>query len=235
MQRSTTELRARVLDTITRSYFTHKPGGGKACERFFEARSASARRSAKFGHGERRLPYQLFEHRAPHLADRTFELRLANVMDASPVGIFPTQFAPEHRAVVHERPVPFARPRMVERRLDERHDLLIAHVLPVRKKMMDEYAPDIGLNECNGCIERECGDGVRRRMADAREGFQNCRIARQSSAELPQNAFGDARERNGAPVVAHPLPSAEHARKRRIRQGAEVRKSRDELGKNLLG
>src|SRR3989344_5211504 len=123
MQRSTTELRARVLDTITRSYFTHKPGGGKACERFFEARSASARRSAKFGHGERRLPYQLFEHRAPHLADRTFELRLANVMDASPVGIFPTQVAPEHRAAGHERPVPFPRPRMVERGPDEEHDL----------------------------------------------------------------------------------------------------------------
>lgn len=166
----------------------------------------------KCGHLHGLALHQCPQDRSANLPVRSLERALAHMVGASAGGVGVLLL--ECGAVVHERRVPLPGIFPVERLLDNRQDLLIAHVRAVAEEMVDDHRTDVGLDEDLRPVERVHRDGSCGCRTNARQAAQHLRFLRQHAAEVAHKDLRCTVQEERAAVVAKALPRLEHLGKR---------------------
>src|SRR5512133_3226692 len=128
-------------------------------------------------------------------------------MGAAPAGVRQPRL--QVSAVVHQRVIPVAWVRAVERGSHEGLDLAVMDLFDPREELVKEYRAYVRFDEDDGSIEGEGQHRPRRVGAYARQGPKLFFAVGQAAPETGHDLVGRPLQGEGTPVVAKPRPQPE--------------------------
>ena len=131
-------------------------------------------------------------------------------------------------SVIHERPVPFAYIRFVERPFDERKNLRIGYFFAcVSEKEKNKHRADIRFDKDFGFVKRKGRYRARRIRTDPGKRFEEFSFAGKFSAVRSAHFPARFLQILRPPVVAEAVPVRKHIRKRRRSERGRIGKRFD--------